>query len=124
VLLCSAVNHEGVAALVKQLELQTANHGGAWQARRQRQTIDEIRQALLQDIERRVDGLLGAGDAAGGRLHRVFTGEASIGQIAEELMREALQRRDGVKPFTNGTAKSAPDHDSTTPSPPHEGMPR
>jgi LAO/AO transport system kinase len=124
VLLCSAVNHEGVTALVEELERHTAAFGAAWQARRQQQAIDEIRQALLQDIERRVDGLLGASEASEGLLQRVYTGEASIGEVAQELMREALQQPGGLMPSTNGAAKSAPGRHSTTLSQPHEGKPR
>jgi LAO/AO transport system kinase len=126
VLLCSAVNHEGVADLAAELERLTAAHGDAWKARRQRQAIDEIRQALLQDIERRVDGLLTSGAAAEARLERVYTGEASIGQVAEELLREALHRSGALPPSTNGSAKAGhqPGPQRTNLSHPHEGMPR
>jgi LAO/AO transport system kinase len=90
VFLCSAVNHQGIEELFAELEARTARHAAVWQLSRQGQVLDEIRQALMRDIERRVTALLGPTDAAEKRLVRVLTGVSSVREMADELMREAV----------------------------------
>jgi hypothetical protein len=76
--------------LFAELEARTARHAAVWQLSRQDQALDEIRQALLRDIERRVTALLGPTDAAERQLVRVLTGVSSVREMADELMRKAI----------------------------------
>jgi LAO/AO transport system kinase len=90
VFLCSAVNHQGIDELVKHLETLAVRHAGAWQIRRKVQAMHEIRDALMREVEQRVDTALGRPEAADGRISRLLSGDATIGEMAVELMRDAV----------------------------------
>jgi LAO/AO transport system kinase len=92
VFLCSAVHHRGIDELVKHLETLAVRYAGAWQSRRKVQAMHEIRDALMREVEQRVDAALGRPDVADGRVARVMSGDATIGETAVELMREAVGR--------------------------------
>lgn len=92
VFLCSAVQGTGVAQLVDHLDRAAERHGNAWQRNRRTQAVDEIREAVLQEVERRVDCLIGRNDETDGRLAALLSGAATVGQVADDLLHEAARR--------------------------------
>ncbi len=91
-LLHSAINHEGVPELADALDLLVANHAADWQARRRGQSIDEVRQAVVDAVSRRIHDALGANGAASGRLRQVVRGEISLDGLVDQLLRDAAER--------------------------------
>lgn len=87
--LCSAVSHQGIDELVQHFEALAERHAIAWQIRRETQARHEIRDAVMREVERRVEAVLGHKDAADGRVSRVLNGGATIGEMAIELIRDA-----------------------------------
>ncbi len=89
VFLCSAVLGSGVAELVAALDAMAERSRDSWRRRRRDQAADEVRQSLVQEINGRVDALLGRTEATDHRLARVLAGEATVSEVADELLREA-----------------------------------
>jgi LAO/AO transport system kinase len=90
--LCSAANHQGVTELVDELEALTELNSDEWRARRTEQARDEIRQAVFEEVRRRVSAVIGRNGEASDRLGRVLSGEASMEQLVDQLMRQAVER--------------------------------
>jgi LAO/AO transport system kinase len=89
----SAVNHEGIAELADAIDRLTSAHGDQWQARRRRQSLDEVRQAVAEAVSRRVEAVLGRNGAAQERFEQVLRGDASIDSLVEYLLAEAAEGR-------------------------------
>jgi LAO/AO transport system kinase len=68
IFLTSAAHHEGIRVLVDELEKLTCIHHETWQANRERQLHEEIRQALMEEVQHRVAALIGTNGAASNAL--------------------------------------------------------
>lgn len=86
---CSALKHEGIAELTLELERWTERHASEWQARRREQTSDEIRLAVLEEVRRRINGLLAPNRSGARELERICEGSRSVAEVVEELLLEA-----------------------------------
>lgn len=90
VLLTSAAHHEGIRALVDELERLTIKRRETWQADRERQLHEEIRLAVLEEVQHRISILLGTNGVADRRLSAILNGNQSIDMVVEELLRESI----------------------------------
>jgi LAO/AO transport system kinase len=89
--LCSAANHQGIDELVAELETLTQQKSQQWRTRRAEQAQDEIRQAVFEEVRRRVSAVMGRNGEAGDRLRRILSGESSVDQLVDQLMRQAVE---------------------------------
>jgi LAO/AO transport system ATPase len=92
ILLCSAAHHEGVAELADALEGMTARHADQWRARRHLQALEEIRQAVLEEVRRRVCDVIGRNGKSAMWTAPVFTGELSLKTLVDNVMQESVHR--------------------------------
>lgn len=90
VLMTSAAHHEGIRALVDKLEEISGSHRDIWQANRERQLHEEIRQALLEEVQHRVSALIGTNGAADRRIGGILEGKRTIDSVVEDLLRESV----------------------------------
>lgn len=103
VFLCSAANHEGIKELVAALERTTVRQAGFWQARRQEQSIEEIRQAVLEEVRRRVSEVLRQNGDEEAQIRRILAGETTLKQVVDRLMHESVN---GTRTLSAVTAKA------------------
>ncbi len=92
IFLCSASNHEGVRELADAIEAITARKADDWRAGRHQQALEEIRQAVLEEVRRRVSEVIGANGASAVRTLPVLTGEVSLKNLVDEVMQESVSR--------------------------------
>jgi putative protein kinase ArgK-like GTPase of G3E family len=85
------VNHEGISELADAIDCLTSTQGAQWQARRRRQSLDEVRQAVTETVSRRIDAVLGRNGAAQRRFEQVLRGDTSIDSLVGYLLAEAAQ---------------------------------
>lgn len=90
VFLVSAANHQNITELVEGLEELTARDQHVWREQRNKQVVDEVRQALLEEVRRRVIRTMGTNGKSESRIGRILSGETTVSRLADELMREAL----------------------------------
>jgi LAO/AO transport system kinase len=88
--LCSATNDHGIDALAACIEAMAARDGAAWLAERQAQGAVEVRQALMREIERRIDSVMHR-DEHGDLFNRLLRGESSFAEAAEALLQHAAR---------------------------------
>ncbi len=91
VFLVSATNHQNISQLIDGLEAWTTRHQADWASARQLQVVDEVRQALLEEVRRRMIRTLGTNGSSLNRINRILAGDSSVEQLASELMSEALK---------------------------------
>lgn len=91
VFLVSAVDKTGVQALWSRIEGLIDQRQEAWQARRKQRIADEIRDAILEQARRRVDARLGRNGTFGDKVRRILEGDATVGELADELIRDAAR---------------------------------
>lgn len=91
VFLVSASTHSNINTLVDALEKLTVQRQQEWLEQRKQQVIDEVKQAVLEEVRRRVLRTMGANGCSEARIGRILTGDVDVGQMATELMREALR---------------------------------
>jgi GTPase len=94
VFLCSAANHEGVPEFVDALEQITNEKSEQWRARRDRQALDEIQQAVLEEIRHRVCDVMGTNGSASARTHAILEGSGSLADWVDDVLRETARRAD------------------------------
>jgi LAO/AO transport system kinase len=94
VFLCSAANHQGVPELVDELERIAAQKSNEWRVRRDSQTLEEIRQAVLEEIRHRVCEVIGTNGRATARTRSVFEGSESLAQLVDDVLRETASHTD------------------------------
>jgi LAO/AO transport system kinase len=97
VFLTSAAHHEGIRALVDELERLTKNHSETWRVNRDQQRHEEIRQAVLAEVQHRVSSLFGTNGAADRRIGAILNGNQSMDMVVEELLRQSLSTNEGSK---------------------------
>jgi LAO/AO transport system kinase len=90
ILLTSAAHHEGIRVLVDELERLTSIYRETWQANRERQLHEEIRQALLEEVQHRVASLIGTNGAASQRISGILDGSQTLEDAVENLLRESI----------------------------------
>lgn len=91
VFLVSASNHQNITGLVDALDAITDRSQDAWRAQRNEQVVDEVRGALLEEIRRRSLAALNGDDS----IRRVLRGEETIGELAHEVMKHAVEKNNG-----------------------------
>lgn len=91
VFLVSCVEQTGLQELAAGLDELAGRHGQDWRDRRKQAMINEVRQAILEEIRRRVESTLGANGTAHGRISAVLEGRLSVAQMAQELLRQSLE---------------------------------
>jgi LAO/AO transport system kinase len=93
VLLTSATNHDGIAALVDELERITARNSEHWQAERERQALEEIRQAVLEEVRHRVCDVIGTNGTSQARTRPVLEGSITLEKLVDDLLKESIERQ-------------------------------
>jgi LAO/AO transport system kinase len=91
--LVSATTSEGVSALLDDLEALAVEHGDRWTARRQQAVEHEVREAVLEETRRRLEGMLGTNRTFGGRIDDVLRGQASVEELAQQLLEQVSGHR-------------------------------
>ncbi|MFP4145964.1 MAG: methylmalonyl Co-A mutase-associated GTPase MeaB [Phycisphaeraceae bacterium] len=97
VALVSAVEHTGIDDLVEMIEArqeEPAEH----KRRRQRAAEQEVEEAILEVVRRRLLETIGSNDRAADQVRSVIAGEADVSRVADELLDRTVARRQ-----TNGT---------------------
>lgn len=89
VFLVSASEGRNIDRLVDTIELYTHHHQERWKAHRQRQVQEEVREALLEEVRRRVLKVMGVNGRSEARVGRILRGETCVRELASELMKEA-----------------------------------
>lgn len=89
VLLCSAAQEQGIAELVDELEQLAELNAQRWLARREEQAVEEVRQAVVEEVRLRVLQTVGRDDDGGGaRLRRVLEGAESLDAMVDTVLGE------------------------------------
>lgn len=96
VFLCSAAQHEGIAALVDAIEQRAAANAARWRAARSRQVVDEVRDAALELLRCRFVAALGDARQAESEVRRVLAGELTLDELRDELIQRCARRLDGA----------------------------
>ena len=91
VFLVSASQHQNITALIDGLEAWTDREQGNWAQERQKQVIDEVRQALLEEVRRRVIRTMGTNGKSQSRIERILSGETTVERLATEILTEVLK---------------------------------
>jgi LAO/AO transport system kinase len=92
VFLCNATNHEGIRELADAIEAIAARNADKWRAGRHQQALDEIRQAVLEEVRRRVSDVIGKNGTSEIRTLPVLAGEVSLKTLVDEVMQESVSR--------------------------------
>jgi LAO/AO transport system kinase len=90
VFLTSAAHHEGIRVLVDELEKLTSDRCETWKANRERQLHEEIRQALLEEVQHRVSALIGTNGEADRRIGGILEGKQTIDAVVKDLLKESI----------------------------------
>ena len=93
VLMCSATNHEGISQLVDELERITARNTQHWKEERESQALDEIRQAVLEEVRHRVCDVIGSNGTAQERTRPILEGSTTLEKLVDELLQESIARQ-------------------------------
>lgn len=94
VFLCSAANHQGISELTDALERITEEKSNEWRARRDSQALEEVRQAVLEEIRHRVCEVIGTNGKATARTRSILDGSESLDQLVGDILRETADRSD------------------------------
>jgi GTPase len=94
VILCSAANHQGIPELVDALEQITSQKVDEWRARRDSQALEEIRQAVLEEIRHRVCDVVGTNGKATARTRSILDGSETLAQLVDDVLQETASRTD------------------------------
>jgi LAO/AO transport system kinase len=86
VFLVSSVEQTGVAELLEALARLAEDRAGEWQARRAEALRDEVRQAVLEEVRRRVQSALDRPEACAAVLDEVLAGRATVADLAGRLI--------------------------------------
>jgi GTPase len=92
VMLCSAAQHQGIAELVDELDRITLLMSDEWRARRMQQALEEIRQAVLEEIRHRVCDVIGTNGHATARTRSILDGSESLAGLVDDVLRETAAR--------------------------------
>lgn len=92
VMSCSAAQHQGIAELVDELERITHAKSAEWRARRTQQALEEIRQAVLEEIRHRVCDVIGTNGQATARTRSILDGSESLAHLVDDVLRETAAR--------------------------------
>lgn len=92
VFLCSAASHQGVPELVDELERLTELKASEWRARRDQQALEEIRQAVLEEVRHRVCDVIGTNGKATARTRSILDGRESLADLVDDVLRETAGR--------------------------------
>ncbi|RIK80211.1 MAG: methylmalonyl Co-A mutase-associated GTPase MeaB [Planctomycetota bacterium] len=98
VFLCSAANHQGIKEFVAALEELTTRQAALWQARRQEQAVEEIRQAVLEEVRRRVSHVLQLNGNGENQIRRILAGETTLNELVDWLMDVAASGTNAKSP--------------------------
>ena len=94
VFLCSAANHQGIPELIDELERITEQKSNEWRSRRDSQALEEIRQAVLEEIRHRVCEVIGTIGKATARTRSILDGSESLAHLVDDVLRETASRSD------------------------------
>jgi LAO/AO transport system kinase len=89
VFLVSSVEQTGIATLLDALEKLADTRAGDWRQRRNAALRHEVRQAVLEEVRRRMQAALADHTAGNGRIDSVLTGHQSVADLADQLIRQA-----------------------------------
>jgi LAO/AO transport system kinase len=93
VYLVSSLEHTGLHELADALERQTAAHQERWMGRRKAAVQDEITDAILEEARERVAQALGANGTVAEQVQRVLSGEVSVKDLAQELLKKTCEKK-------------------------------
>lgn len=88
---CAAAR-TGIDELVAGIEARAQRFAGPIMRRRQQAVHEEIRYAIMETARRRLTAALDQDDGGEKRIQSVLAGTSSVGKLAEELMKQALDQ--------------------------------
>ncbi|TWT66970.1 putative GTPase ArgK [Posidoniimonas polymericola] len=88
VLLCSAAEDQGIAELVDELERLAELNAERWLARREEQAVEEVRQAVIEEVRLRVLHAVGDNNGGPARLRGVLAGSESLDTLVDNVLVE------------------------------------
>jgi LAO/AO transport system kinase len=108
VCMISARGGQGIAELLDLLEKRHVDHADALAARRRRRFEQEVREAVLQEAQRRLAQTLDVTGVDRDDIRRVLLGQASVSELADALLRDTL--REISQPKEGHADEERPDH--------------
>ncbi len=91
VFLVSAVDKTGVQTLWERIDDMASQRGEPWRQQRQQRVADEVRDAILEEARRRIDAHLSGNGQFASKVDRIVRGEATVGELAQELIDRTAQ---------------------------------
>lgn len=91
IFLVSATEQTGITELLDMLENRIGDQSEKWQAERDARVLDEVRDAVIEDVRVRLSELLD-GNGSRADLQRVIDGELSVADVAVRLLAETQQK--------------------------------
>lgn len=88
---CSAANHEGIPLVVAELERLVADNGKNWQASRERQSFEEIQEAVLEEAHRRLTKSLRSNGTEHTSMRSVLDGTKSLNDFVVDLLQRSTR---------------------------------
>jgi LAO/AO transport system kinase len=88
--LCSASHHEGISTLIDALERIAIRDAELWRTERKQQAVEEIRQAVLEEVRHRVSDMIGTNGAAQSRTCSILDGTKTLTHFVDELLRKTV----------------------------------
>lgn len=88
VFVCSAAHHEGIEPITSELKRLTTLHSTEWQRRRQSHALAEIRQAVCEEVQRRIEGVIGNNGTAEANLYTILEGSKSLKHFVDDILRQ------------------------------------
>ncbi len=89
VYVCSAAHHEGIEAITSELQRLTEHKSSEWQTKRQAHALAEIRQAVFEEVQRRVEGIIGSNGTGEANLRTILDGSKSLKCFVDDLLQRS-----------------------------------
>lgn len=89
VFLVSATEQTGITELVDGLEDRASKSQSRWIRKRNTAVLDEIREAVYEEVRRRIRDVLGSNGAEIVHLQRIVNGEVTVSDLSQELIKKA-----------------------------------
>ncbi len=96
--LVDSIERRGVEELVEEIECRAAQQADSTSARRGKPLQEEVVGVVRESARRLIDDALNAGALDDESLRRVLAGEATVDQLAAELLQCAAARAEAVSP--------------------------
>ncbi len=88
VFLVSATEQTGIDELIFGLEKRVERSEARWKARRDEAVLEEVKEAVFEDVRKRIEAALGSNGDAALELKRILIGELTVPQLSDELIKK------------------------------------